>query len=183
MTQNFHRATEVDGLFPQPNRNARFPTRMNRPVLLFLFMSFFAVPAMAQRPPAEVRLTAGWTGFLDDAPDHHVAVGGAFRYYLSPRFSVEPELMYLGGDGDHYDITLAPHIAFDFVRSGKVVPYVIGGVGWMHSSFGRFTTDDIWVDGGVGVKLFLTDHMYFAPELRAGWEPHFKVTGTVGFTF
>jgi hypothetical protein len=90
--------------------------------------------------------------------------------------------MYFDGEG-HHDFTLTPNFALDFARNGRVIPYVIGGVGWMHSDFRRFTTDDIFINGGFGAKLFLTEHIYFAPEIRSGWEPHLKLTGTFGFTF
>ena len=76
-----------------------------------------------------------------------------------------------------------PNVAFDFARSGRTVPYVIGGLGWMRSDFGRFTTDDVFLNGGLGIKLFLTEHIFFAPEIRAGWEPHLRLSGAFGFTF
>jgi hypothetical protein len=149
---------------------------------LFLMIVFFAGSASGQIPAPEIRFTSGWTGFLDDGADHHVLAGGSFRYYLNSRVSIEPEFMYLGGDG-HHDLTIVPNVAFDFTRGGRAVPYVLGGLGWMRSDFGRFTTDDVFVNGGVGMKLFLTEHIFFAPEMRVGWEPHVRLSGAFGFTF
>jgi hypothetical protein len=149
----------------------------------FIFILLFASIAAAQRPDAEARLTAGWVGFLDEGPDHHVLAGGAVRYYLTPRLSFEPELMYFAGENNHWDIALTPNLAFDFRGGGSAVPYVVGGVGWMHSKFGRFTTDDVYVSGRFGVKLFMTPGIYFAPEIGIGWEPHVRISGTVGFRF
>jgi hypothetical protein len=140
-----------------------------------------AVSLEAQIPRPEVRLAVGWTGFLDDGVENHAVAGGSVRYYFTPRLSIEPALMYMNSEG-HSDFTLVPNLAFDFGQ-GRVVPYVIGGLGWIRSDFRRFETDDVFFSGGVGVKLFLTDRVYFAPEWRAGWEPHLSFTGTFGFVF
>jgi hypothetical protein len=140
-----------------------------------------AVSLEAQIPRPEVRLAVGWTGFLDEGSDDHAVAGGSVRYYFTPRLSIEPELMYMNGQG-HHDFTLVPNIAFDFGR-GRVVPYVIGGLGWIHSDFRRFNTNEAFFSGGVGLKLFLTDRIYVAPDFRGGWEPHLRFTGTFGFVF
>jgi hypothetical protein len=35
--------------------------------------------------------------------------------------------------------------------------------------------------GGGGVRFNVNDRWYVAPEARIGWEPHIRITGTVGY--
>jgi hypothetical protein len=39
------------------------------------------------------------------------------------------------------------------------------------------------VSGGVGIKFFLTDNIFFAPEFRLGFEPILRATVSFGVTF
>lgn len=34
---------------------------------------------------------------------------------------------------------------------------------------------------GGGVRVFLGDNFYVAPEFRGGWEPHFRISVSVGY--
>jgi hypothetical protein len=155
---------------------------------IFICLILFTAAAEAQqRPPAEIKGTAGWIGFLDEDILNHGVFGGAVRYYLTPGIGIEPEFLYMIGPGDDRDITLIPHITFDFARSEKVRPYFIGGVGWMYHTdrVGPFniSANDWVVNGGIGVKLFITPRMFVAPEYRMGFETIVRATASVGFTF
>ena len=58
-------------------------------VLLFLF----TLTAEAQnKPRPEVRVTGGFAGFIDEDLVGHAVAGGAIRYYITPRVSIEPEV-------------------------------------------------------------------------------------------
>ena len=133
----------------------------------------------------EVRGTFGGSAFLD-APTHFVG-GGSVRYYLTRRLSVEPELLYMRGSGRDQDMVFTTNLAFDFATSKRVKPYVIGGAGFLHhrelTGVGTFASTGWSVGGGVGVKVFLTEKLFIGPEARFGWEPLFRVTGSIGYRF
>lgn len=147
---------------------------------------FIATTALAETPrTVEVRGSAGYAGFEDE--DTHAHVGGSVRFYLTPRFSIEPELQYLRGSNRHSDILLVPNLNWDFRASGRVIPYVTGGLGWMRSSFGQFRPTYVYNEGffqiGAGVKIRANDRWYIAPEFRLGTELHARVGAAIGYTF
>jgi hypothetical protein len=149
-------------------------------------------------PKVEVKVTAGGAVFALEDNDSlaHAAVGGALRVYLSRRWSVEPEFMYMRNGPNDQDYFFTPSVAYDLVSpTRKVVPYVIAGVGVEHHT-GRYvgadfntgvpfvvdTTSDTWSVGvGAGVKLHVTDRLYVAPEFRVGREPYGRATVSVGY--
>src|SRR5689334_22961567 len=98
---------------------------------IVLFILLFAVSAQAQQKPRpEIKATAGWVGFIDENWIDHTAVGASARFYLTSRIGLEPEVLYMIGPGSDRDVTLIPHLSFDFMSREKVRPYIIGGVGW-----------------------------------------------------
>jgi hypothetical protein len=156
-----------------------------KPILLGILV--FALPAEAQKPRPEARLTAGWSGFIDEDLVDHGVIGGSFRYYLSRRVAVEPEVLYMIGPGTDRDITVIPNVSYDF-RPGKPMrPYLLGGAGLLHQSqrFGRSTfTHNEWTGNfGVGVRITLASKLFVAPEFRIGWEPLLRFGASLGFAF
>src|SRR5688572_3582753 len=156
--------------------------------LTALLILIFAATAEAQqfsRP--EIKATVGWVGFIDEDFIDHGVFGGAVRYYITSRLAVEPEALYMVGPGSDRDFTLIPHVSFDFLGRPKVQPYAIGGVGWLRHSqrFGpmKFTNNEWVINGGVGVKIFLTPRLFVAPEFRMGFETTARVTASIGFLF
>jgi hypothetical protein len=149
---------------------------------------FFAVAAEAQqRPNPEIHLTGGWVGFIDEDLLDHAAIGASFRYYLTRRVGIEPEVLYMIGPGADRDVSVIPNLSFDFRPGQQVRPYIIGGVGLLHHrdefNFMKFTDNEWTVNGGVGVKVFLTPRVFVAPEFRLGFETTFRAGGSVGFAF
>jgi hypothetical protein len=154
---------------------------------ILLMLSFAATAGAQQKPRAEIKATTGWVGFIDEDWIDHFVIGGAVRYYLTPRIGIEPEVLYMIGPGSDRDVTLIPHISFDFLSRPKVRPYLIGGAGLLHHSekFGplKFSHNE-WVgNGGVGVKFFVTPALFVAPEFRMGFETIFRAAGSIGFVF
>ncbi len=153
------------------------------------------IPAHCQevaRHAAYVKGTAGWAGFVDESMLHHAVEGGSLRIYLTSRLSVEPELLYMHGPGLDRDVVLTPSVAFDFARSKRVRPYVIGGVGMLWHRDGFRTapgqTTFFWghqgtFSSGLGANIFVTGRLFVAPEFRIGWEPIFRSTISVGYRF
>lgn len=144
-----------------------------------------ALPGYAQRQ-VDVKGSVGLASFVDESADHHLLTGGSVRFYLSRRFSIEPEFLYLYRDSQHSDIIVMPNFVYDFGGS-RVVPYVTGGVGLLRttdSGFGRrFTHTEAAVSGGVGAKFYLNDRWFVAPEARIAFEAHIRVSAGLGYTW
>jgi hypothetical protein len=159
---------------------------------LILLFTTFATPTLAQEPTRvnELRLTTGFTAWLDEVMDYSASTGVAYRRYLTPQVGIETEFLYMKGAGSIRDFTLIPHITYDFRPDRRVRPYLIAGVGWKHhrekfpgALFPDFQHNEATVSGGIGVKVFATRRVFFAPEVRMGFEPIFRVTGSFGFVF
>ena len=145
-------------------------------------------PLFAQRGSVDLRGTGGWTGFLDEGSEDHLFVGASVRYYLTQKFSVEPEFQYLYNSEADRDFVLIANVAYDFRAPGaKVVPYVIAGPGmlWHRSSgaFGTFSGNHGFASGGFGTKVYINDRWFVAPEFRIGWEAHMRFTVSIGRSF
>ncbi len=52
-----------------------------------------------RRKRTEVSAKFGYSTFPDNAPINHFVVGGGPRFYLTRRFTVEPEVLYMQGPG------------------------------------------------------------------------------------
>jgi hypothetical protein len=138
-------------------------------------------------PQPEIKAILGWVGFIDEDWIDHAMVGGAARFYVTRRIGIEPEVVYLIGPGSDRDVTVIPHVSVDFMSRQKVRPYFIGGAGLLHHSqrigFRDFSNNDWVVNGGIGVKLFLTPKVFIAPEFRLGFETILRTGANIGFVF
>jgi hypothetical protein len=140
-------------------------------------------------PKVEAKLILGGASFADPSIPHSI-VGGALRVYLTRRFSVEPEFLYMRHDRHDQDYVIQLNAAYDITDpTKKFVVYGIAGVGNLRnrSDFGgngidtSFTT---WTaSAGGGVKIFLTKRWFVAPEVRVGREPDVRGTINVGYVF
>ena len=161
-----------------------------------LFLSawlLLALPASAGEPPPqagagagriELQAIVGYAGFVDDAfiDLHHSAFGGAARIYLTERFSLQPELVYMYHSPGDKDWVLIPALAADLrPREKRLVPYVIGGVGFLYHQGGIFSGTTLTGGVGLGTKIFLSERWYLAPEVRVGWEPFLRATVGIGY--
>ena len=134
--------------------------------------------------------------FNDDS--EHIVVGGAVRAYVTKRFSIEPEFLYLRHSDNDEDHLIQPNVALDFTDPGKrFVAYGIAGLGVLHHK-GRFVPRNFetgaprvvdvsirtWTaSAGGGVKIFLTNRLFVSPEFRVGREPTVRATINVGYVF
>jgi hypothetical protein len=151
-----------------------------------LIFGLIATCAFGEAPRTiETKGSVGYAGFEDE--DNHVHLGGSVRYYITPRFSIEPEFQYLRSSARHSDILLVPNWNWDFRATGRVIPYVTGGLGWMRSSFGQFRptfhSSEGFFQVGAGVKIRANDRWFLAPEFRLGTELHARVGVAIGYTF
>jgi opacity protein-like surface antigen len=148
----------------------------------------------------------GATSFVDSEP--HRTLGATFRIKLTNRLSVEPEFRYMSlpsyewsssrgsGKRTHSDILVAGHLVYDF-RDGatkRVIPYVMGGVGWLQvrneyrftptvvegavpvfptpsppqPTTNKDTFDAWWFGGTFGVRIMISSGFFVSPEVRLG---------------
>jgi hypothetical protein len=153
-----------------------------------VIVSGFAGSAVAQdRRAAAAEAAVGHAGFADDTTIGHTLVGGAARWYVLPRVAVGPELVYMVGPGDDRDLMLTGNVTFDFRRGHVVTPFLVAGGGlFRHSDrFGgvAFSSTEGSFTGGGGVRLPLGRQLYVAPEVRLGWETHYRVSVSAGWRF
>ena len=153
-------------------------------IRIFLLL-IVVVPALfAQAGSVDLRGTVGGTTFLDEDNVDHLFTGSSFRYYLTDRFSIEPEFVFLYRNRDDKDVGFQANAAWDFRRPGaKVVPYAIGGAGFLKTYFPFFTSTEWMYSGGGGAKIYLTDRWFIAPEARIGFEPIFRATVSIGYSW
>lgn len=142
---------------------------------------------LAQRPPPELRASAGLACFVDEAwcDVPHLAVGVAPHLYFSRSWSFAPEFLYARGSWD-YDLIFLPSLAANLRRHGTVRPYATIGLGLLRHQDLRFRNvgGTTWsLQGGFGVKFFLAPNIYVAPEFRLGWEPFLRFGASVGYVF
>jgi Outer membrane protein beta-barrel domain len=146
-----------------------------------LLLLLNAAALLGQGPKYELRGSVGAVQFLDDGSWNHLLLASSFRYYFRRNLAVEGEFQYLYQNDTHHDIVLLPSFVWD-IRQGRVVPYLSVGLGWARGSFQRFSTAEEFLQGGGGVKIYLNDHWYVAPEFKFGLDLHGRLSGTLGYT-
>ena len=115
--------------------------------MLVFAMAMIATPAVAlrrrqpPRPAPVVELSAGWAGFGDEGLIHHGLVGAGARFYLSRRFSLGPELVYMAGPDQDSDLMLTGNLWVDLLaptpaKPRRTTPFLVVGGGWFRHSDG-----------------------------------------------
>jgi hypothetical protein len=144
--------------------------------------------AAQDRPSAAFELAAGWVGFADDGIVSESLVGGDARWYLRPRISVGPEIIYIGGN-NHSHLTATANVTWDVFastsgRPRRVTPFLVagGGVFQTRETFfrGTFTSREGAFTAGGGVRTVAGDRLSLGVDARVGWELHVRVNGFAG---
>ena len=166
---------------------------MLRPALRGILFAGLALvptagPAAGQdRPAPAAEIAAGWVGFPDDgAMVSEGLAGGAFRWYLRPRISIGPEVVYIGG-ANHSHVVVTGNLTWDLLASNRgpraVTPFITvgGGVFQTRGTFfrGRVTSSEGAFTAGGGVRASVADRVALGAEARIGWETHLRVNGFV----
>jgi hypothetical protein len=151
-----------------------------------------ATIAAAQEPPGPAaEFTAGWVGFADDGVVSEGLVGGAVRWYLLPRVSAGPELVYIQGQR-HSHLIATGNVTFDVFgpidrRPRRVTPFLVAGVGVFQTreSFfqGTFTSSEGAFTAGGGLRALVSDRVSAGVDARIGWELHLRINGLIGVQF
>jgi hypothetical protein len=132
--------------------------------------------------------SAGWVGFADDGVVSEGMVGGAGRFYLSPRIAVGPELLFISGE-NHSHTVLTGNMTFDFFaptawQPVRVTPFLVVGGGMFQTRESFFGEDFTHTEGaftaGGGVRVAVGDRVSVGVDARIGWETHLRINGVVG---
>ncbi|HEX8026979.1 MAG TPA: hypothetical protein VF491_00880 [Vicinamibacterales bacterium] len=141
-----------------------------------------------ERPLPAVEFGAGWIGFADDGIVSEGLVGGAGRWYMSPRISLGPEVVYIFGS-NHSHLVATGNVTFDLLspeggRPRDVTPFLVAGGGLYQTRetffAGDFTSNEGAFTAGGGVRAS-SDRITIGIDARVGWELHLRVNGFVGF--
>ena len=168
-------------------------------LLTLLFTSHVVAQDSGSRPQAEIKMIVGASDFGDEDQSYpHFVVGTALRIRISRHWSIEPEFNYMRRSSNDQDYVVQPNVVYEFNSIGdRVVPYLIGGVGVIkHKSVFRGydfdtgapvtfdTSYTTWsASAGAGLKVFLSKHLFVAPEARVGREPSVRATVSIGYVF
>ena len=156
-------------------------------IAAWLAFALTAAPVAGQaRPAPTLDLSAGWTGFVDEAWIHHGTVGASTRFYLTPRFSIGPEVTYMVGPDTDRDLFVFGNASYEWpllIQAGypRLAPYVLGGCGYMRhrSPYIVYVAHSTAYAGGAGVRVGLGDRLSVAPEFRLGSELDVRMSGVV----
>jgi hypothetical protein len=141
--------------------------------------------ARSAGPGISLEGSLGFSNFPDESSLYHYVAGGTARFRLFKGLSFVPEFTYMYRSQRDRDFLLLPNLAWDFRRGTRVVPYLIGGAGLLHHretwDHSEWSASALIFAGGFGAKVFLNQRIFIAPELRIGWEPHIRVTCSIGY--
>jgi hypothetical protein len=147
-----------------------------------------SLAAAQDRPGPSFEVTAGWVGFADDGIVSEPLVGAAARWYLLPRISIGPEIVYIDGD-NHSHLVVTGNLTFDMLaprngRPAQVTPFLVvgGGLFQTRESFftGTFTASEGAFTSGGGVRALVGNRVTVGVDTRIGWELHLRVGGFIG---
>lgn len=167
------------------------PSTIRAPFLaaLIVLAPFLPAAASAQdRPSHSLDLSAGWVGFADDGIVSEGMVGGAGRFYLSPRIALGPEFLYIGGE-NHSHLVLTGNLTFDIIaptagRAARLTPFLVVGGGMFQTRESFFGEDYTHTEGaftaGGGLRAAVGDRVTVGVDARIGWETHVRINGTIG---
>jgi hypothetical protein len=158
-------------------------------IMAALLLVTTAPSAEAQsRPGPALEFAAGWVGFADDAVVSEGLVGGAARFYATPRLAFGPEIAFIDGNR-HSHLMITGNLTFDLLgyvagEPPKVDPFVVAGGGLFQTRetfpTGSFTSGDPSFTAGGGVRVHLGRRIYAGAEARIGWETHLRLNAVVG---
>ena len=141
-------------------------------------------PALGQRNLIDLRVNGGYTYLLEESlPDAWLG-GGAVTAAVWPGTRLGVEVLRAEVFGQEQEtaeggLLISPIIERTFLELPRFKPYVVGGVSFLR----RKQENSVGLGGGLGVRLFLTRHLFLAPEVRLGNFPRLRSTVSVGIAF
>jgi hypothetical protein len=131
------------------------------------------------RSSMEVQLKAGQRNSVIEGTcsngNGQFMIGGSFRYHLTSRTSVGPEVLYVhpcneqGFTFYHPAMSAMVQVTYDLSEGARVRPYLIAGLGVVHHRT-RYAANSTKPEGagGAGVRIFATKRVFIAPEIQVG---------------
>ena len=142
-----------------------------------------AVNGQTEPPSPEVKAIAGYSKvFLDETG--HFAVGGSMQFYLTRRFGIEPEFLYMRGS-EFEEWSFVPNLVYHFTDpEDRASPYLTGGAGFLrcYQKSIDFSTNELTANAGLGVKLSLSKRFFISPEIRFGTHAFPRATVRIGYS-
>ena len=139
----------------------------------------------------ETRASAGVISFADDGAVNEWTAGGSVRFYLSRRWSIEPQLMYARSTLPYSrdsNLLLWGNVQLDILhRERRASPYWFASPGVVRHSIRfdsrSFTSSEAAFGTGGGVRIRLSDRVFVAPQARIGIADGIfaEITGSIGF--
>jgi hypothetical protein len=132
----------------------------------------------------------GYAGFLDEATIDNAVLGGALLLHVSPRFALEPEFLYMRESASVQSYVVQMNVAWEFGAPTRVRPYLVAGAGLLHQRTEfpgavdpTFSSNEFTGNGGLGLRIRISDRFVMSPEFRLGWEPLLRATVGLGYEF
>jgi hypothetical protein len=148
-----------------------------------ILLSTVSVAHAQGRPRPAIDVSAAWVGFADDGIVSETAMGAAFRWYVSPRVAIGPELIHIRGD-NHTHLALTGNLTWDLLPAtggGRITPFLVAGAGMFqtHETFfdDSVTSREGAFTAGGGVRARVGDRVSVGVDARLGWEPHVRLGG------
>jgi len=147
-----------------------------------------ARPVAQERPAPVVEIAAGWLSFPDDGVVREAMVGGAARWYVSPRLGIGPEISYISGR-NHSHFIATGNLTWDILspasgRPRPVTPFLVAGGGLYQTReqflVGPYRSGEGAFTAGGGIRARVGDRVTAGVDARIGWELHLRVNGLVG---
>jgi hypothetical protein len=147
-----------------------------------------ARPLAQDRPAPVVELAAGWLSFPDDGIVREGLVGGAARWYVSPRIGIGPEISYVSGR-NHRHVIATGNLTWDVLSPSSsalrpVTPFLVAGGGLYQTReqfpVGPYTSGEGAFTAGGGVRVRAGNRVTVGVDARIGWELHLRFNGLVG---
>jgi hypothetical protein len=147
-----------------------------------------ARPFAQERPAPVVEFAAGWLSFPDDGVVREAMVGGAARWYVSPRLGIGPEISYISGR-NHSHFIATGNLTWDILSPSSgpprpVTPFLAAGGGLYQTReqfpAGPYTSGEGAFTAGGGIRARANDRVTAGVDARIGWELHLRVNGLVG---
>ena len=161
-------------------------------------------PAFGQPRTVDVQAVWGYNYGLDDSPPQALVGGVAVTVAVAPHFRVGGEVLKANLYGPYSDykqraVLVRGVVKHELLPGRRANPYWVVGIGLMQyrsllpsyrhlSTEGRYPFE--WrvqsvlnVTGGIGIRLFVTERLFVAPEVRIGLAPLYHTTTAFGFAF
>ena len=157
-------------------------------MLLFVVLIICAAAGTVQAE-GEAELILGTSAFLDeDIPFDHFVIGTSYGFELTEKLRIEPQFLAIIGPENDRDYVITGNIAYDLLEKQNFELYVVAGAGLLHhrNQFGPgpgFSANEAIVNGGIGVKIHVSERIFIAPEFRIGFEPLYLATVSIGYSF